>query len=230
VVADAVDIDDDLRGERFLQHAFQKRNHDPALCSRRMRKLKYAVSFLVLAMAVHASGDETWHLLIEPTFMRYESGWPIQGAQRTVLVPARYVNGELLPLRRDEIPSLGATRDKILASAPKAASEVLAGLKPRFIRDENKVIQYAVLESESPLTASAVLAPEFPALFSETLGPDVLVAIPNRFRIFVFPRGTPAYQHFSEIVIAEYDSSPYPVSKELFSVRKGKLTAIGSYR
>ena len=195
-----------------------------------MRKLKYAVSFLFLAIAAHAFGDETWHLLIEPTFMRYESGWPIQGAQRTVLVPARYVNGELLPLRRDEVLSLGATREKILASAPKAASEVLAGLKPRFIRDENKVIQYAVLESESPLTASAVLAPGFPALFSETLGPDVLVAIPNRFRIFVFPRGTPAYQRFSEIVIAEYDSSSYPVSKEIFSVRKGKLTAIGSYR
>jgi hypothetical protein len=195
-----------------------------------MRKLKYAVSFLVVAIAVRSLADETWHLLIEPTFMRYESGWPIQGAQRTVLVPARYLNGELLPLQRDEVLSLGVTRDEILASAPKAASEVLAKLTPRFIRDENKVIQCAVLESESPLTASAVLAPEFAALFSETLGPDVLVAIPNRFRIFVFPKGTPAYQRFSDLVIAEYDSSAYPVSKELFSVRKGKLIAVGSYR
>jgi hypothetical protein len=75
-----------------------------------------------------------------------------------------------------------------------------------------------------------VLAPEFSTLFSETLGPDILVAIPNRFRIFVFPRASPAYQRFSEIVIAEYDSSAYPVSKELFSIRKGKLVAIGSYR
>ncbi len=162
--------------------------------------------------------------------MRYESGWPIVGAERTVLVPARFVNGEILPLRRDEVTTLGATRDKILASAPKAASEVLAALKPRFIRDENNVIQCAVLESDSPLTASAVLAPEFATLFSDTIGPDLLVAIPNRFRIFVFPKASPAYQRFSEIVIAEYDSSPYPVSKELFSVRKGKLIAMGSYR
>ena len=107
---------------------------------------------------------------------------------------------------------------------------MLAALKPRFIRDENKVIQCAVLESDSPLTASAVLAPEFATLFNETIGPDILVAIPNRFRIFVFPKGSPAFQRFSEIVIAEYDSSPYPVSKELFSLRKGKLVAIGSYR
>jgi hypothetical protein len=230
VVADAVDIDDDLRRERFLQHAFQERNHDPALCSRPLRKLKYAIGFLLALLAARSHAEETWHLLVEPTFMRYESGWPIVGAQRTVLVPARFVDGQLLPLRRDEVTTLGATREKILESAPQAASEVLAGLKPRFIRDENNVIQCAVLESDSPLTASAVLAPEFASLFSDSIGPDILVAIPNRFRIFVFPKISAAHQRFSEIVIAEYDSSAYPVSKELFSVRKGKIIAVGSYR
>jgi hypothetical protein len=195
-----------------------------------MRKLKCALSFLIVATVVQSAADERWHLLIEPTFMHYEASWPIDGAERTVLVPARYVNDEVLPLKSDDILTLGATRDAILASAPKAASEVLATLTPRFIRDENKVIQCAVLESANPLTASAVLAPEFGTLFRETLGPDILIAIPNRFRIFVFPRGTPAFQHFSEIVIAEYDSSSYPVSKELFTLRKGKLTAVGSYR
>jgi hypothetical protein len=195
-----------------------------------MRKLKCALSFLIVATVVQSAADERWHLLIEPTFMHYEASWPIDGAERTVLVPARYVNGEVLPLKSDDIVTLGATRDTILASALKAASEVLATLTPRFVRDENKVIQCAVLESASPLTASAVLAPEFGTLFRETLGPDILVAIPNRFRIFVFPRGAPAFQRFSEIVIAEYDSSSYPVSKELFTLRKGKLTAVGYYR
>jgi hypothetical protein len=195
-----------------------------------MQKLKCALSFLLATAVAGSAAEETWHLLIEPTFMHYEATWPIDAAARTVLVPARYVNGEVLPLKSEDILTLGATREKILASAPKAASEVLATLTPRFIRDVKNVIQYAVLESENPLTASAVLAPEFASLFSETLGPDVLIAIPNRFRIFVFPRGTPAFQRLSEIVIAEYDSSSYPVSKELFTIRKGKLTAIGSYR
>jgi hypothetical protein len=195
-----------------------------------LRKLKYAIGFLLAVLAVRSFAQETWHLLVEPTFMHHEFGWPIVGAQRTVLVPARYVDGELLPLRRDEVETLSATREKILESAPQAASKVLAALKPRFIRDENKVIQCAVLESDSPLTASAVLAPEFASLFSESIGPDILVAIPNRFRIFVFPKVSPAYQRFSEIVIAEYDSSAYPVSKELFSVRKGRIVAVGSYR
>jgi hypothetical protein len=195
-----------------------------------MRKLKCALSLLIATTVVQAAADETWHLLIEPTFMHHEASWPIDGAERTVLVPARYINGEVLPLKSVDIVNLGATRDTILASATKAASEVLATLTPSFIRDDNKVIQCAVLESTNPLTASAVLAPEFETLFRETLGPDILVAIPNRFRIFVFPRGTPAFQRFSEIVIAEYDSSSYPVSKELFTLRKGKLSAVGSYR
>src|SRR5262245_35403762 len=98
-----------------------------------MRKLKCALSFLILATVARSAADEAWHLLIEPTFMHYETTWPIDRAERTVLVPARYVNGEILPLKSDDIVTLGATRDKILASAPKAASEVLATLTPRFI-------------------------------------------------------------------------------------------------
>ena len=227
MVADTVDIDDDLRRERFFQHTFQKRNHDLALCSRALQKLKRAVGFLLGTLAAASAADERWHLLIEPTFMHYESSWPIAGAQRTVMVPARSTNGELLPLSRDEVSAV--TREKIFESAAKAASEVLAGLKPRFIRDERKVIQCALLESSSPLTASAVLAPEFAALFSDTIGPDLVLAIPNRFRIFVFPKASPASQRLSHIVVAEYDSSAYPVSKELFSLQKGKLIAIGSY-
>ena len=117
-----------------------------------MRKLKCALSFLIVLAVVRSAADETWHLLLEPTFMHYEASWPIDGAERTVLVPARYVNGEVLPLKSNDIVTLGATRDTILASAPKAASEVLATLTPRFIRDENKVIQCAVLESENPST------------------------------------------------------------------------------
>ena len=134
-----------------------------------MRKLKCALSFLIVAAMTRSTAEETWHLLIEPTFMHYEATWPIDRAERTVLVPARYVNGEILPLKSDDIVTLGATQDKILASAPKAASEVLATLTPRFIRDENKVIQCAVLESDSPLTASAVLAPDFASLFTITI-------------------------------------------------------------
>jgi hypothetical protein len=162
--------------------------------------------------------------------MHYEAAWPISGSKTAVLAPARLVKGEIKPLQRDEVLKLNVTRKKILASAGPAASEVLATLTPRYVRDSHNVIQYAVLESGSPLTASAVLAPEFPDLFAQTLGPDILIAIPNRFRIFIFPKLSFAYQDFSDLILVEYNSTAYPVTREIFTLRKGKLIAIGSYR
>lgn len=175
------------------------------------------------------AGD-TWHLLVEPKFLAYEAAWPIEGSQKTVLVPARFSDGKVHPLSSQDIQTLGISRQSIEAAAPAAAAKVLAGLEPRYVRDDRKVIQYAVLESDSPLTASAVLAPGFRDLFIETLGPDLLVVIPNRYRIYVLSKQSPAYLRLSEQVFIDYGASSQPVSKEVFEVKNGKLSAVGSYR
>lgn len=204
-----------------------------------MRKLKHALLLLVLGIGLGPSSapsraegpppsDPVWHLLVEPSFMPHEAAWPISGTRTTVLVPTRLEGDNLLPLKRDEVIPLAATRDKILASARTSASEVLARLTPRYVRDQNQVIQYAVFESEDPLLTSAVLAPEFSEKFSETLGNTPVFAIPNHSRIYVFPRLALAHQNFSDLIFVEYQSSPYPVSRDLFLIRGGKLIAIGS--
>lgn len=196
-----------------------------------MGKLKYLLVFLSLAWSAARAETETeWHLLVEPSFMHNDSSWPIVGSETAVLVPARYEKGEVLPLQRDEILKLAVSRKQIIESAPKAAARVLATLKPDYVRDANKVILYAILKSDSPLTASAVLAPKFTEMFSETLGPDILFCIPNRYTILVFPRESSDTLNLSDILFAEYQSSPYPVSREIFSLRDGKLIAIGRYR
>jgi len=188
------------------------------------------LGFFAAALASASAAEDAWHLLIEPTFMNYEAAWPIANAKTTVLVPARMVDGEVRPLLRSEILELKVNRKKILATAPGAASAVLATLKPRYVRDANKVIQYAVLESDSPLTASAVLAPEFAGLFTETLGPELIVAIPNRFRIFIFPKATFASLNISDLIFNEYHATNWPVTREIFALKKGKLITIGLSR
>jgi hypothetical protein len=112
-------------------------------------------------------------------------------------------------------------------NAQRTAQEVLASLEPRFVRDKNGVIQYAALESANPLTASAVLAPEFAGRFASTLGPDLLVAMPNRFQILVFSRQDQAFQQMGEAIIAGYLGSNYPVSREIFALQKGRLHSVG---
>lgn len=162
--------------------------------------------------------------------MRYDSTWPIQGSDRTIVVAARLVDGEVVPFSKGDEEKRGATAEKILADSSRTAATVLEGLKPNYVRDDKKVIQYAILKSDSPLTASAVLAPKFAETFAQTLGPELLIAIPNRHTVFVFPKQSLVYQAFSDTIYAEYQSSPAPVSRELFELRKGKLIAIGTYR
>jgi hypothetical protein len=162
--------------------------------------------------------------------MRHETSWPVQGSDRTVLAAARVVDGEIVPLTKAEAAKHGITTEKILTDGARTATEVLAGLKPEYVRDDKKVIQYAILRSENPLTASVVLAPKFAETFAQTLGPELLLAIPNRNTVYVFPKQSVVYQTFSDTIYAEYQSSPHPVSRELFELRKGKLIAIGTYR
>ncbi len=58
----------------------------------------------------------------------------------------------------------------------------------------------------------------------------LLVAIPNRNKIYVFPKLSPSYQVLTEAVIADYESSSHPVSRELFEYENGRLQALGIYR
>ena len=124
--------------------------------------------------------------MVEPSSKEYKMRRPIAGSERTILAIVRVAGGEIQPLTRQEKISVNMTFGQIEQEALKTASEVLSHLRPRFVRDKNKVIGFAVIESDDPLTASCVLAPGFGALFASTLGPDLLVAIPNRNQVLVF--------------------------------------------
>lgn len=208
-----------------------------------MKKLKYTVAFLLITNALALAADDGWHLMVEPSFLRDPVSWPVArlvtspdgdssstGESSVVLVPARLVGTDVAPMTASEARQLRATQETVAAATIPAASKLLATLKPEYVRGANQVIQYAILQSESPFTASTVLAPEFVSKFAETLGPDFLIAIPNRNRLFIFPKLSPVYKSLADVVIGEYESSPNPVSKEVFQIKDGKLIAIGSYR
>lgn len=208
-----------------------------------MKKLKYTVAFLLITNVLALAGDDTWHLMVEPSFLHDPVSWPIARAKASpdgaasasedssvVLVPARLVGSDVAPMTASEARQLRATRESVEAATLPAASRLLATLKPEYVRGENNVIQYAILQSESPFTASVVLAPEFADKFADTLGPDILIAIPNRNRIFIFPKLSQGFRSLADVIVGEYETSPNPVSREIFQIRNGKLIAIGSYR
>ena len=185
---------------------------------------------LFLLLTLPASAAPQWAWVVEPSFMEYKVREPIPGSERTVLALARVSDGEILGA--DAVPkrTLALARKAIDDEARRTAKEVFSGLVPEYVRDKNGVIRYAVLESQNPLTASAVLAPGFAESFARTLGPDLLVAMPSRYQVLVFSRQDQAFQAMGEAIISSYLSSNYPVSREIFSLQNGRLRSLGVLR
>ncbi len=135
---------------------------------------------------VQAEPDEkSWHILIEPSFMHPEVSFPISGARRTVLVPGYVSDGEPQYFSRKDWVALGLTWEAFRNRAAQNATE--KKMHAELVRDSHQVIQYAAIHSEDPLTATMVLSTDFPKKFKDIFGPTILVSVPNRFTVYVFP-------------------------------------------
>ena len=165
--------------------------------------------------------------MVEPSFMDYKVRRPVAGSERTILALVRLRDGGISGAEGGHDRTLAMAMKAISPDAQRTAQDVLASLEPQFVRDNNGVIQYAILESKNPLTASAVLAPGFAERFASTLGPDILVALPNRFQILVFSRQDQTFQKMGEAIISGYLGSDYPVSREIFALENGRLRSVG---
>lgn len=160
--------------------------------------------------------------------MHPEVSFPIPGAERTVLVPGYLADDEVHYFSKKEWDALGldwaAFREKAAANAADKTVSV------ELTRDRKKVVQYATLTSASPLTATAVLSPDFLTKFADIFGAKLLVAIPNRFTVFVFPALASNYQDYAPMILDAYHATAYPVSVEVFEVSASGLRAIGAFQ
>ena len=180
--------------------------------------------------ALQAQQDRgTWHVLIEPTFMHPPVSFPIPGAERTVLVPGYVPPGEdPVYFSKEDWAATGVTWDQFRAVAAKNATD--RKVNGELIRNSKKVVEYASLSSDNPLTATMILAPRFPLKkFQDIFGPKLLVAVPNRFTVYVFPALASNYQDYAALVIHAYHESAFPVSLEIFELSTEGLRAIGTF-
>lgn len=184
--------------------------------------------WLALGLAARAQAPSRWHFLIEPSFMRPEVSFPISGAQRTVLVPS-YLDDQNQPVyfNKQQFEALGVKFDAFLKQSLSNATD--KKVTAEFARNGRQVIKYATLHSENPLTATMVLSPDFLKMFSDVFGDKFLVALPNRFTVYVFPKLASDYKNYAEMVRSDYKDSAYPVSLEVFEVSARGLKAIGTY-
>jgi len=190
----------------------------------------FALAALALcAVSGWAQQDQAkWHLLIEPKFMHPEVSMPISGAKSTVLV-AGYMDADGDPqyFAKKDWDGQGLNWDTFRDRAAQNATE--KKFHAELIRDTHKVVQYAAITSEDPLAATMILSPDFLKKFKDIFGPTVLVSVPNRFTVFVFPGLASDYQNYAPMIIRAYQESTWPVSLEVFEISDAGIKAIGAF-
>ena len=184
----------------------------------------------MVARAQDAPEEKNWRVLIEPAFMKPPVSFAIPKAERTLLVPG-YVNGEgdVVYFTRGQWSALKIEWADFFDKARANAAGELAKLKPELVRDKRKVVEYAVLQSENPLTAGVVFAPGFLKQFEDVFGAKLVVVIPNRYTVFVFPKLAGTWQQYGPMVRDAYLAAPHRVSIEVFELSADGIRAAGIY-
>ena len=87
----------------------------------------------------------------------------------------------------------------------------------------------AVGEAAGDETASAALAPEFYEHFRKLMGDDLVLLIPDRFTIHVFPRPLGGYKDWGKKILQAYAEASHPVSYEVLLLNRDGLSVLGSF-
>ena len=174
------------------------------------------------------AGDKV--LLIEPRSVAGEVSVLLPGARKTYASAAVMKGIGFRSYTRDEFRREYAGGWKAFYQAGlEAAAEHLKTLKPTYKRDSKRVIEYAILESEHPLTATTVLLPEFADQFRETLGSQLYVVMPSRYTVLVFPKLATTIKDYTETLTDLYKDAIYPASAEIFEITEEGLRIFGAF-
>ena len=195
----------------------------------RLSLFRVIVLALVSALpsAAHASEKTSPALLLGGSFEQPPIHRFLPGSKKTILFPAQIGRlGEITPL--DATTGWGSgSWDRFLTQARERSGLLLATLDPVIVRDARGVVQMAIISTDDPMTASCILTPRFLRRFSAIFGPEIIVAVPTKSRIYIFPKLANRIAAMSQNIRDDYLISPAPVSTELFEISKKGIRAVG---
>ncbi len=181
------------------------------------------------AAASAQAPESQWRIWLEPKVIHAPVSMRIAGSKETEMVAGIRDSLSDDCLTKNQWEALKVSQEAFFKIAQLNANADLASLKPQFVRDSKKVIEYAVLSSEKAIVASAVLGTKFLAMFEATLGDKLLVVVPSRSKAFVFPKLASEYAQYASVVIEAYQNADFPVSLEVFEVSAEGWKVIGIY-
>lgn len=189
-----------------------------------MRGFLFGLIFLLLACAANAND---WFFLPSPKFMRHEVAFPFSGAKNTVLAPARLGETGV------EFPTVaawtaaGLDEESVRKVTARIASDWLRHVKVEWVRNSKNVVEYAALRSDKFPVCVTVFAPEFRKQFEDVFGPKLLLVMPNRQTVFVFPALAVELSDYSPMILEAWRSPAAKVSLEVFELTETGQKAVG---
>ncbi len=187
------------------------------------------IAFCFVVVSCAFGQELQWRVFLEPRFMNPAVSVPVPGAEKTVLTAGRWDGQQLQPFTKEEWKSLKREWPDFRKQTESLAQADWSQVEVVFNRDKRGVIRCAELRCKEPLVSAAVLAPDFPSRFEDTIGEDILLVVPNRYHAFVFPNLAGSHTAYAREVQAAYRATPYPVSLELFQISGGRWRTIGVF-
>jgi hypothetical protein len=174
---------------------------------------------------------ERFVVLVEPSFMRPPVSRPFAGSREAVLALCVMDRlGEVRYATAAEAPAIDTEWETYLAATREEVRQSLDGASPSVYRGRGEVVQYAWIESELPLTATMILAPNLIEKFKDLFGDNFRVVIPSRRTLYVLPGLGSDIEDFATKFQRIYEAALNPVSLEVFNVEKDRIQAAGTFK
>lgn len=168
-------------------------------------------------------------LLVAPSFEHPAVSRYLPGAKRTILTPALVTKSGEITLLDEKALKTPDAWDHFVKEAAERSRLQLATLEPTMVRDGHGIIQMAVISTETPMTASAILLPGFLEHFSAIFGPELLITVPTQNKICIFPKLANHLPQMRGAIRDDYLISAMPASTEIFELTRQGLHAVGSF-
>lgn len=186
-----------------------------------------AGSLVAPSVAPSSVATDVFLILPEPHFLRPPVSFPIAGSNQVVQTIGRFTKGDCELLTKEQFAQLEKEMPDWKKQAILQANEFVKKTPIRWIRDDHEVILAAVLESDSMETCAALFSPELLRRYEDVFGPEFYVAVPSRFRIYLFPKLASRIQEFAPMVLPDYRASAHPVSQEVFEIGRKGVKVVG---
>ena len=172
-------------------------------------------------------------MLIEPAFLRPKLTLSIEGARETFFVPGKETAEypEIQAYTASEFKKLRISNETFYSKASRAAGRRLNNITPKIIRDTDGSVLYAVIHLECPITSGLIVADNFTQKFARFFGKRMIVMVPDRYNLFVFPENKEIYSQYLSPMAARFEDATFACSREIFLWVKGaeKPVIIGSF-